>query len=70
MDLWLRDKLGVSLDTEKLGETTATVQKLLDRRDDYKTAIEDFMAGRLYNRGCTAKVGGEYIIGRIKERRD
>jgi YidC/Oxa1 family membrane protein insertase len=69
MDLWLRERIGVSLDTNQLAETKTVVQDLLSRRDDYKSAIEAFMAENLYNIGNTAEVGGGYIIKQITERR-
>jgi YidC/Oxa1 family membrane protein insertase len=69
LDIWLRDRIGVSLDTDKLEKTKETVQNLLDNRDDYKSAILDFMTEHLYNVGCTAEAGGAYIIGQVNSRR-
>jgi len=70
MDLWLRDRIGVSLDADGLGDVGTTVRGLLDSRDDYEAAIIDIMAGHLYNIGNTAKVGGSYIIEQVKTRRN
>jgi len=70
MDLWLRDKIGVSLDVEELYKTRAVVQDLLKHSDEYSTAITDIMNEHLYNLGCAAEVGGVYIIERVKMKRD
>jgi len=70
MDFWLRDNIGVSLDVDKLDKANEVVEDLLNRKDDYKTTILNFMSGRLYNVGHTAKAGGEYIIDQIMLRRE
>jgi len=69
MDIWLRDRIGKSLDVDKFEEIEAVVTHLLDSGDEYKTVIEDMMREHLYNIGNTAEVGGKYIIGRVEERR-
>ena len=70
MDLWLRDRIGVSLDTDKLSDVGRIVQDLLDRRDEYRSDIEKIMSEHLYNMGGTAKAGGDYIIGQVMARRE
>jgi len=70
MDLLLRNEIGASLDIDRLGELQKTVQVLLERRDDYKGAILDILAERLYNVGSTAEAGGAYIIGQVNSRRE
>ena len=69
MDLWLRDKIGVSLNTDRLDETQNVVRDLLDRSSDYKAAIIDTMSEMLYNIGNAAETGGSYIIEQIKTKR-
>ena len=70
MDLKLRDEIGVSLDTEELGNIQTVVSDLLNRKDEYKTAITNIITERLYNVGLTDKTGGDYIIGQIMSRRE
>jgi len=69
MDLWLRNRIGISLDTDELGNAGAIVKELLDSRDDYATAIIDIMSEHLYNIGHTAEIGGAYIIDSVTARR-
>ena len=77
MDLWLRDRIGRSLDADKLDEVTSVVSRLLGNSEesvtdgeDYKAAIIGIMAEKLYNIDTAAEVGGEYIINCIKAKRD
>jgi YidC/Oxa1 family membrane protein insertase len=70
MDLWLRDRIGVSLDVDKLGDVGSVAGDLLRRKDDYEAAITDIMVENLYNLGGAAEVGGGYIIERVMERRE
>jgi len=69
MDLWLRDRIGVSLDTDNLDEIKSVVLNLLSSSEDYKAAIVDIMAENLYNVGNAAEIGGTYIIGQVLGRR-
>ena len=70
MDIWIRDKIGVSLDTDSLGNIATVVRDLLDNNDKYKFVIGDLLAEYMYNMGHTAEAGGEYIIGQISKRRE
>ncbi|MDR2600786.1 MAG: membrane protein insertase YidC [Oscillospiraceae bacterium] len=65
MDFTIRNIIGISLDIDKLDDVASITQKLLDSKDTYKAAIEDYMSEHLYNVGTTASVGGGYIIDRV-----
>jgi len=69
MDIWIRDRIGVSVDTDKLGDIDAIVLELLDHKDDYAVAIEAVMSEHLFNMGHTDEAGGEYIIKQICNKR-
>ena len=69
MDIWIRDKIGVSLDTDKLEQTEYVVRALLENNDRYRSVISELLADYMYNMGNTAQAGGEYIIGQIVNRR-
>jgi YidC/Oxa1 family membrane protein insertase len=70
MDLWLRDRIGVSLDTDRLDEIQTVVLNLINNGEDYKAAITEIMTENLYNIGNAAEVGGTYIIGQVQGRRN
>ncbi|MDR0491155.1 MAG: membrane protein insertase YidC [Oscillospiraceae bacterium] len=69
MEIWIRDRIGVSIDTDKLDGAKDVVQNLLENGDGYRVAIEELLEEYMYNMGRTAEAGGGYIIGRIEERR-
>ena len=70
MDIWIRDKIGVSLGTDELDKVESVVRGLLGDDGGYRLAIEELLAGHMYNMGHTGEAGGEYIIGQIINRRD
>jgi YidC/Oxa1 family membrane protein insertase len=69
MDIWIRDRIGISLDIDKLDTAGNVVKELLEDNDKYKSFIEELLSGHMYNVGHTAEAGGEYIIGQILDRR-
>jgi len=70
MEIWIRDRIGISLDTDRLDKTESVARELLDNSDRYKAAIEGIISEYMYNIGTAAEVGGEYIINRVKARKD
>ena len=70
MDLWIRDRVGVSIDTNKLDSVKTVTSDLLKDNGGYKANIEELLNGYMYNVGRTNEAGGEYIIGQIQKRRD
>lgn len=69
MEIWIRDRIGVSIDPDKLGGVADAVNKLLADNGAFKSAIESVLAEYMYNMGHTAEAGGEYIIGQIMNKR-
>ena len=70
MDIWIRSRIGVSLDTDKLETIGAVVGELLNNKDGYRRDIENMLVEYMYNMGRTAQAGGEYIIGQVYKRRE
>ena len=68
MELWMRNKIGISVDTDKLDSLDIIVSELLGDRKKYEEEINKIMNEYLYNIGNAAKAGGEYIIKRLKEK--
>jgi len=69
MDLWLRDRIGISLDVDRLNEIQTVVLDLISKSEDYKAAITEIMSENLYNIGNAAEAGGTYIINRVLDKR-
>jgi YidC/Oxa1 family membrane protein insertase len=55
MEIWIRDRIGISLDTDRLNETKSVTQELLDNGDRYKAAIESIISEYMYNIGMPPK---------------
>ena len=68
VNLSLRDKLGKSLDLDRLDHTAETVQELLARKEEYREQINALAHEYLYNLDASAEVGGKYIVQAIKEK--
>jgi YidC/Oxa1 family membrane protein insertase len=66
MDIWIRDKIGFSLDVDQLGAITYKIRELMTNKATYQAAIEQLLTEHMYHLGQTAQVGGEYIIGQIR----
>ncbi|MCL2819414.1 MAG: membrane protein insertase YidC [Oscillospiraceae bacterium] len=70
MEIWIRNKIGIAVEPEELGDTQNIVRELLDNSDKYKTAIEEIISEYMYNTGNAAETGGKYIIDEIIKRRN
>ncbi|MCL2247738.1 MAG: membrane protein insertase YidC [Oscillospiraceae bacterium] len=67
MDIALRDKIGISIDTENIQtQLSDTVKKLLDEKETYKERIHEALSEYIYHPGRSAEAGGKYIIERLK----
>ena len=65
MELWIRDKIGISVEINRLGDTGRIVRELLDQSEGYKEQIQKLVDEHMYNIGNTAEVGAGYIIDRL-----
>ena len=70
MDIWIRDKIGVSVDIDKLDNINIIIEEMLNNKDKYKANIEDLLDNCLYNKGHAAEVGGRYIIKQVSKTKD
>ena len=68
LDISLRDKVGISIDVEKIDELLKTVEHLLSSKDSYKTQIEEIIQQYLYYPGRNGEAGGVYIIKQLEAR--
>lgn len=67
LNILLRDKLGKSLDLDKLGEVAETVDYLIANSDAYHEQIGELVRTYLYNNGNSAEVGAKYLISAIQK---
>lgn len=66
-DIVVRDEVGISVDTDKLGTLGEVVDKLLNGADYSKEAMAKVRDRYLYNIGKSGQVGATYIIKRLIE---
>ena len=69
-EITLRDKVGVSLDKDKLSECDKVVADLLASEDKYKEIITDTLNNHLYNIGSAADAGASYILKSLVEKKN
>jgi YidC/Oxa1 family membrane protein insertase len=70
MDIWIRDKIGVSVDIDKLDDIDKIALEMFAESDVYESAIEDLLRSCLYNKGRAAQTGGKYIIEQVEKKRN
>lgn len=66
-DIEIRDKIGISIDLNQLGEIEAVVEKLLNDRMFSMEEMEKIREKYLYNVGTSGEVGAKYIIRKLIE---
>ncbi|MGN0435516.1 MAG: membrane protein insertase YidC [Wujia sp.] len=67
INILVREEIGCSVDTDKLGELREKVNDLIDRSEEYHDKIEEFLHKYTYNVGTSAEVGAKYIFSAIME---
>jgi len=68
INIYLRDKIGMNLDTGDLSRTRETVDHLLAHSDEYRKTIGDMYDRFVYNHGSSAEEGARYIISSLQEK--
>lgn len=68
LNILLRDKLGKSLDLDKLNETADTVAFLLENTEEYRRQIDYLAHEYIYNLDHSVVVGGKYIIQAVQKK--
>jgi YidC/Oxa1 family membrane protein insertase len=65
LEISLRDKIGVSIDIEKINELKEVTMNMLEQKDSYKQKIDDIVKQYLYYPGKSGEAGGTYIIDQL-----
>jgi YidC/Oxa1 family membrane protein insertase len=65
LEVKLRDKIGVSLELDKINSIIPSVVKLLADQEFYRKQIIKNRDQYIYNWGSSSEVGGKYILGKI-----
>lgn len=68
LNVYLREKIGCSLDTNVLNQLGDKIEFLLTNSDKYYDKIGEFVNEYVYNIGKSSEVGAKYIIGQLQKK--
>ena len=69
VEITLRDRVGVSIDKERVSECRAVAQDLFARADEYEKKITEVLEQHIYNQGRAGEVGANYLLDSLVEKR-
>ncbi len=69
VEISLRDRVGVSVDKDKLNACDEIVKDLLNRSEEYRAIISDVLQNHLYNIGTAGEAGADYILNSLVEKK-
>jgi len=68
LDITLRDKIGMSMDLDKLSGTKAAVDKLLAEQSQYNEQIMALRQKYIFNLGSSGEAAGRYILTSLQQK--
>ena len=69
VEITLRDRVGVSIDKERVCECRAIAAELFARADEYEKKITEVLDAHIYNQGRAGEVGANYLLNSLVEKR-
>ena len=69
VEISLRNQIGVAVDKEELCNLSKTLKTLWDNAEHYKKVIEDTEKELIFNQGCAAKAGADYILRSLAQKK-
>ncbi|MCL1999371.1 MAG: membrane protein insertase YidC [Turicibacter sp.] len=67
-DITWRNKVGISLPVEEIGNIAAAVKRLLSEKEIFREKIAETLAEYIYHPGRSSEAGGRYILAQLKRR--
>ena len=67
-DVWIRNKVGVSIQPEGAKNVRAEIEKLFALSSEYKENIFELRDNNIYNVGNASEYGAKYIISSLQEK--
>ena len=68
IDIWIRDRNGISISPDKLDNVANEVKRLFLEGDKYREDIGHLREEYIYNIGSSAEYGAKYIISSLQEK--
>ena len=62
VEISLRNEIGVAIEKDEVHKLPEILQNLSDNAEHYKKVIEDTHQNMIFNHGSAAKVGADYIL--------
>lgn len=69
VEISLRNRIGVALEKDELATLPAVLHTLADKAEYYRDAICETEESMLFNRGCAAKAGADYILRSLSQKK-
>lgn len=66
INIMLRDRIGMSINPDNISMINERIKQLINDTEVYKEKISDFVAKYVYNQGCSAEIGANYIFEAVK----
>lgn len=67
-NIWARHEIGKVIPLDELDTLDSVIKEMLNHYSSYQKKITKLTEKEVYNRGCSAQVGAEYIIQIIQEK--
>ena len=68
-DITFRDRIGVSVDPDKLSSIADVVNEVISNPGFYRSRIEDLLRSEFYDPLKSAEIGGKYILEKLVNKR-
>ena len=68
-EIQIRDIIGVNIDKDQVKNVSETIKDMFNREEYFQNAIKEHFKTFIFNHGNAAKVGAEYVLKSIVEKR-
>lgn len=69
VEISLRNQIGVAVEKEDVCNLAQTLRTLSENAEHYRTVIEETEKNHIFNHGCAAKAGAEYILRSLSQKK-
>lgn len=69
VEISLRNQIGVAVEKEELCNLSQTLKTLWENAEHYKKVIEETEKELIFNQGCAAKAGADYILRSLAQKK-
>jgi YidC/Oxa1 family membrane protein insertase len=70
VEISLRDEIGASLEKEDVCRIGTVIEELSEKSEHYRRVIEEKEQTLIFNHGCAAEKGAEYILRSLSNKKN